>query len=104
MKEVKKDLTDLKATLTKAADSINYSADIKSHQYNIDTEVFALYNMISSLTEHLLKQNWVVLGQQLGKYKELLRQAKDEVCDAQSALAAMECNKVSLGATATYSN
>ena len=103
MKEVRPRLSVIKAALTEAATSSN-SADIKTHQNSINTEIFALDNMISSLTEHLLKQNWVVLGQQLDKYQELLQQAKDKVCDAQSALAAVKCNdaaKVSLGATAT---
>ena len=104
MKEVRPHLFVLKAALTVAADSCNCSADIRSHQNSINTEIFALDNLISSLTEHLLKQNWVVLGQQLDKYQELLQQAKDEVCDAESALAAVQCNntaKVSFRATAT---
>ena len=104
MKEVRPHLSVLKAALTKAATSSNYSADIRSHQNSINTEIFVVDNMISSLTEHLLKQKWMVLGQQLHKYQELLQQAKDKVCDAQSALAAVKCNdtaKVSLGATAT---
>ena len=48
--------------------------------------------MIGSLSKQLHEQNWAVLGQQLDKYQELLQQAKDKVCDAQSALAAVNCN------------
>ena len=107
MKEVQPHLIALKAALNVAATSSNYSADIKSHQNSINTEIFVVDQMISSLTDDLEKKNWVVLGQQLDKYQRLLQQAKDEVCDAQLALAALKCNdaaKVSLSATAIYCN
>jgi hypothetical protein len=104
MKSVRSHLCAVKAALTVAADSSNYSADIKAHQDSINTEIIVLLHNISFLTDNLNKQNWVGLGQQLRKYQEVLQQANNKVCDAQSALAAVKCNntaKVSLAASAT---
>ena len=103
MKSVRSDLWAVKAALTVAADSSNYSADIKAHQNSIDPEIIVVVHYISFLTDDLKNKNWVGLGQHLGKYQEVLQQAKNKVCDAESALAlAVKCNntaKVSLGAS-----
>ena len=73
MQEVRPLLSRIKAALTEAADSSNYSADIKAHQDSINTDIIVVLHYISFLTDDLNKQNWVGLGQQLGKYQEFLQ-------------------------------
>ena len=106
MRTFRPDLCAVKAALNKATSS-NYTTLIKSLQSGINFEIFAIDNLIGSLSKQLQEQNWAVLGQQLEGYQRHLQQAKDKVSDAQSALAAAKCNntaKVSFSATATYCN
>ena len=91
------DLWTVKAALTGAAtatNSSNYTAQIMSLQGGINFEIFAINNLIGSLSKQLEEQNWPVLDQQLEKYQQQLQQAKDKVCDAQSVLAAVERNNI----------
>ena len=106
MRTFRPDLCAIKAALNEATSS-NYTTLIKSLQSGINFEIFAIDNLIGSLSKQLQEQTWAVLGQQLEGYQRQLQQAKDKVGDAQSALAAAKCNdtaKVSFGATATYCN
>ena len=97
MRKFRSDLWDVKAALNEAATaatSSNYTAQIKSLQGGIDFEIFAIDNLIGSLSKLLEERNWPVLDQQLEKYQQQLQQAKDKVCDAKSLLAAVERNNI----------
>ena len=97
MRTFRPDLCTVKAALTEAATattSSNYTAQMKSLQGGINFEIFAIDNLIGSLSKLLEEQNWPVLDQQLEKYQQQLQQAKDKVCDAKSVLAAVERNNI----------
>ena len=112
MTKFRPDLCTVRAALTEAATATtsSNSAHIKVLQGGINFELFAIDNLIGSLSKQLQEQNWAVLDQQLEKYQQQFQQAKDKVCDAHVALAALKRNnmpKVSLSgiaaATATCS-